>query len=259
MLTSTRSKKESASTISLSDLKRINNIIVPPVKEEDERKFTDSVLKSSSQQRMRNWPDSIEMAKKNQQEARKKIFFEKEMEKRKIDEEERRYQEMQKKLVMERANKLLFEAQDPVKSFHSKLLYADVLKEREFQKEILDRKKEIEVIREQKWRDMEDEKIRDHDLKEQLKLQEDKIKRQNQMNIVNQQFTDYKIRKVKEYQDRVVEGEMIKQSARQAIEQEKLKEEERKQKAIEQQNQFKQANHELEKIKELKKLHEKNE
>ena len=62
MLTSTRSKKESASTISLSDLKRINNIIVPPVKEEDERKFTDSVLKSSSQQRMRNWPDSIEMA-----------------------------------------------------------------------------------------------------------------------------------------------------------------------------------------------------
>jgi len=41
MLTSTRSKKESASTISLSDLKRISNIIVPPVKEEDERKFTD--------------------------------------------------------------------------------------------------------------------------------------------------------------------------------------------------------------------------
>jgi hypothetical protein len=171
MLTSTRSKKESASTISLSDLKRISNIIVPPVKEEDERKFTDSVLKSTSQQRMRKLARLYrKWQRKNQQEARKKIFFEKEMEKRKIDEEERRYQEMQKKLVIERANKLLFEAQDPVKSFHSKLLYADVLKEREYQKEILDRKKEIENIREQKWREMEDERIREHDLKEQLKF-----------------------------------------------------------------------------------------
>ena len=35
---------------------------------------------------------------------------------------------MQKKIINERANKLLFDSQDQVKSFHSKLLLADALK-----------------------------------------------------------------------------------------------------------------------------------
>jgi hypothetical protein len=257
MLTSTRSKKDSAATISLSDFMRIRNTIIPPSNEEDERKGTDSVLKATSQQRMRNWPDSIEMAKKNQLESRKKVFFEKEIEKRKIDDEEKRYQEMQKKLVIEKANKLMFDAQDPVKSFHSKLLMADVLKEREYQKEIIERKKEIEVTREIKWREMEQDKQREFDMKELMKAQDEKMKKQQQMNIINQQFTDFKIKKVKEYQDRVVEGEIIKQSARQAVEQEKHKEEDRKLKAIEQQSQFKLANAELEKLKDVKRQKEK--
>ena len=254
MLTSSRqpkSKKETASTISLSDFMRIRNTIVPPLNDEDERKAFDSTLKAVSLQKTRNWPDSIEMAKKNKLESRKKVFFEKEMEKRKIDEEERRFQDMQKKLVIERANKLLFDSQEPVKSFHSKLLFADVLKEREYQKEITDRKKEIEYEREIKWREIQQEQLKEHDIKEIMKADEDKRKKLNQMNIINQQFSDYKIKRVKEYQDSVIEGEMIKIGAKKAIEEEKQKEEERKQKAIEQQSLFKQANLELEKMKEM--------
>ena len=80
MLTSSRqpkNKKDTTSTISLSDFMRIRNTIVPPINDEDERKAFDSTLKAVSLQKTRNWPDSIEMAKKNKLESRKKVFFEK--------------------------------------------------------------------------------------------------------------------------------------------------------------------------------------
>ena len=123
---SLRSSHDSIKQISilgLGDFLRIRNSIVPPEKEEDERKRFDQSLKKISQNKMREWPDSIEMAKKNKLESRKKIFFEKEMEKRSIDEQEKKFQEKQKEIVIERANKLLFESQDPVKSFNSKMLW----------------------------------------------------------------------------------------------------------------------------------------
>ena len=74
----------------------------------------------------------------------------KDEEKRRIDEEEKKYQEIEKQIIVDRANKFFFESQDAVKSFNSKLLVADAYKEREFQKEIQQRKKEID-------KDIEDE------------------------------------------------------------------------------------------------------
>ena len=118
-----RTNPKSTATISLNEFIRIKNTILTTGQEEDERKNIDARLKQISQTKAKQWPDSIEMAKKTRLESRQKIFFEKEMEKRKIDEEEKRFQEMQKKIIVERANKLLFEQQDSVKSFNSKLLY----------------------------------------------------------------------------------------------------------------------------------------
>lgn len=251
--------KNQSSTITLSDFMRIRNTVVPPQNEDDDRRNVDTGLKAASQTRMRQWPDSIEMAKKNKLESRKKVFFEKEMEKRKIDEEERKFQEMQKKIVVERANKLLFEAQDPVKAFHSKLLLSDVIKEREFQKEIKEKQMEIDGNIEQRWREIEKEKMIDYDQKEIMKKEEEKRKKEHQMNVIEQQFNDFKIKKVKEYHDRVIEGEIIKLGAKRAIEEERQKEEDRRLKAKEQQDQFIKANIELEKIKELQRQKEKEE
>jgi hypothetical protein len=236
---------------------RIRNNLVPSTNEDDERKKLDSSLKAVSQTKMRQWPDSIEMAKKNKLEVRKKVFFEKEAEKRKIDEEERKFQEMQKKIIVERANKLLFDAQDPVKSFHSKLLYADVLKERDYQKEITNRKREVQSKIDEGWLDLERQQMEAYDAKEYNKAVEEFNKKQDQIGTINQQFTDFKIKKVKEYQDRVVEGEMIKLAAKKALEEDKKKEEEIRNKCKLQQEEFKKANAELEKVKEQRKQHEK--
>jgi hypothetical protein len=172
-----KNNSKSEGTISLSDFMRIRNSIVPPLTKDDGRKEFDNTLKETCQQKTKDWPDSIEMAKKNNIESRRKVFFEKESEKRKIDEEERKFQDMQKKIIMEKANRTLFDAQDPVKSFNSKLLLTDVHKERDYQKEIKERQKEIENQIEQRQRDMDEQKIRDNDLKEKRKKEEEKKKK----------------------------------------------------------------------------------
>lgn len=217
----TNEKNNQYSVLNLEDFLRIRNTIVPPEKEEEERKRLDQTLKAISQNKMKQWPDSIEMAKKNKLESRKRVFFEKEMEKRKIDEEEKKFQEMQKKIVIERANKLLFEAQDPVKSFNSKMLLSDVLKEREYQKEIKIRKEEMENQIENKWVELEKEIVKENELKDIKKNDAQIQKKKDQMKFINQQFHDYKIKKIKDYQDSVIEGEMIKLASKQAVEEDK--------------------------------------
>jgi len=209
------------SVLSIEDFLRIRNTIVPPEKEEDERKRFDQHLKTISQTKMKQWPDSIEMAKKNKLESRKKVFFEKEMDKRSIDEAERKFQEKQKQIVIEKANKLLFEAQDPVKSFNSKMLLSDVLKERDYQREIRNRKIEMENEIDRKWLEMEREIMLENEKKAQQKKEEELIKKKEQTKFVNQQFHDYKIKKIKEYQDAVIEGEMIKLASKQGLEEER--------------------------------------
>jgi len=66
-------------TISLGDFMRIRNTIIPSISEEEEKKKKDTVLKELSNQKAKQWPDSLEMAKKNKMEQRKKNFIEKEV------------------------------------------------------------------------------------------------------------------------------------------------------------------------------------
>jgi hypothetical protein len=144
------------------------------------------------------------------------------MEKRSIDEAEKKFQEKQKQIVIERANKLLFEAQDPVKSFNSKMLLSDVLKERDYQNDIKVRKCEMEDEIERKWLELERQTMLENEHKAQLKKEAEMNKKNQQMKFINQQFHDYKVKKIKEYQDSMIEGEMIKLASKQALDDERL-------------------------------------
>ena len=70
---------KNTSTISLGDFMRIRNTIMPALNDDDERKKREAITKQQSQQSSKKWPDSIEMAKKNKLEQRKKNFYEKEV------------------------------------------------------------------------------------------------------------------------------------------------------------------------------------
>ena len=122
--------------ITLSDFMRIQNEINPVNSEYENRKAHNMKLKMLSQTKSKNWPDSIEMRKKNQFELAKKRFLEEEERRRLLDIEEKKYYDAQNNLIIQKAKKLLFDEQDPVKTFNMKLMYCDMLKERDYQNEI---------------------------------------------------------------------------------------------------------------------------
>lgn len=254
----TKNAKNTDTTyLSLSDFKRIQDNIISNNQEDIyniQRKEYDNKLKEQSKARMNQWSDSIEQSKKNNLEERKKKFIIKEEEKRRVDEEERKYQELEKKVIIDKANKFYFENQDAVKSFHSKLQLADALKEREYQKEIQKRKEEIDREIENDHLMNLGQKLIDYDRKEKEKNDENTQKKEYRMMVVAKQLKDAKIKKIKEYQERVVEGEIIKKRAKEEEKETKQKEKEKHERQIQMNKELKEANEELERMKEMKKL-----
>ncbi len=123
-----RGHNRNISTITVGDFMRIRDNIIPQTATVTEKNDREKHLRTLSQNRIQNWTDSIQQAKKQRLLVKKKHYFEQEHEKRKIEEEEKKLNEAQKHVVVERANKLLFEAQDQVKLFHGKMLMSDVMK-----------------------------------------------------------------------------------------------------------------------------------
>ena len=71
---------------------------------------------------------------------------------------------------------------------------------------------------EQKWVEVEKEKMRKYDEREIEKANQEKEKIKHQMECITQQFKEYKTKKIIEYQDQVVEGQIIKKQAIDALE-----------------------------------------
>ena len=240
--------------ITLSEFMRIQNEINPVNAAYENRKEYDKKLQNLSQSKAQNWSDSLEMKKKNEFEMAKKRFLEDEMRRRKIDEEERKYQSVQNDMVIQRAKKMLFDEQDPVKTFNSKMMYCDMLKEREFQDEIKARKNEINKIIEKQFLEMNKKKMEDFDKKEQEKKEIENQKRLERMKIINDQLQESKLRIIQDFQEKEVEGQLMKIQMQRALEEDKIKEKERERFKQEQRQQFIDANIKLEKLKEEQRL-----
>ena len=242
--------------ITLSDFMRIQNEINPINAEYENRKAYEEKLKKLSLAKSKNWADSLEMKKKNEFELAKKRFLEDEARRRRIDEEEKKYLDTQNDIIVQRAKQLLFEEQDPVKSFNSKLLYCDTLKERDYQKEITNRKKQINDIIEKQFFENEKKKIDDFDKKMEMKRKKEEEKRKENMKIMKEQLQESKIKLIQDYQERMVEGQLMKLNMQKALDEEKRINELKEKKKKEMQKEYFNANERLRQAKEVQKQKE---
>ena len=245
-----RSRIQPPSYITLSDFMRIQNEINPVNSEYENRKALNAKLKMLSQTKSKNWPDSIEMRKKNQFEIAKKRFLEEEERRRLIDIEEKKYYDAQNNLIIQKAQKLLFDEQDPVKTFNMKLMYCDMLKERDYQNEIKNRKKEINNIIEKQFLEMNKKNMENYDKKEAEKAKIEEEKKKYRMKIINDQLRQSKIKIIQDYQEKIVEGELMKLNMKKALEEEKKEKELIEQKKKEQRKQYVEANKRLQQYRE---------
>ena len=242
--------------ITLSDFMRIQNEINPLNAEYENRKAHNFKLKMLSQTKSKNWPDSIEMKKKNQFEMAKRRFLADEERRRLIDLEEKKYADAKNSMIIQRAKKLLFDEQDPVKTFNMKLMYCDMLKERDYQNEIKNRKKEINNIIEKQFLEVDKKKMEDYDKKEQEKAKIEDEKKKLRMKIINDQLKESKIKIIQDYQEKLVEGQLMKLNMKKALENEKREKELLEQKKIQQRKDYIEANKRLLQYKEEQKKKE---
>ena len=242
-VTHTRAKRPTY--ITLSDFMRIQNEINPVNSEYENRKAQNNKLKLLSQTKSKNWPDSIEMRKKNQFELQKKRFLEDEERRRLIDLEEKKYADAKNNIIIQRAQKMLFDEQDPVKTFNMKLMYCDMLKERDYQNEIKNRKKEMNNIIEKQFLEMDKKKMEDYDKKEAEKAKIEEEKKKVRMKIIHDQLKQSKMKIIQDYQEKMVEGELMKFSMKRALEAEKREKELIEEKKKEQRKQYIEANKRL--------------
>ena len=248
--------KNSKSVISLSELKEIQNIIDPAPTKEELRKSIDSKLRKISQEKIAKWKNSLQNENNLRLEREKNEFIKKERLRQKIDEEERKYQNMRYNLSMQKAREYLFNSKDLVKSFNSSMLYSDTLKERDKQIELNRSIKMRKEKDEQDWIKKEKEQMLAYDMKELEKKKLRRNKSEAEMNIIRNQFNEVKYKRLQEMQDNYIEGEIIKREARNALLEEQKKKEMIKLARIKQNEEFVKRNEELKKYLEIKKQKE---
>jgi hypothetical protein len=252
-----KKKDETAkSVISLTNLREIQNIISPVPTKAEIRKSIDLEIKKLSDARVANWKNTIKNASKLKLEKEKKEFIKNEAYRQKLDEEERKYQNMRYNLSLQKAHEYYFNSKDIVKSFNTSMFYSDILKEREKQIEINKTRRKQAEKEEEKWVLKDKEKMIEYDLKELEKKKLRKTKSEAEMNIIKQQFNNVKYKRLLELQDNYVEGELIKKQAQLDILRERKNKELIRLTKIKQNEEFVKLNEELKKEAEQRKLKE---
>jgi len=144
--------------ISSAELNRIRGSLSREIKAPPSDLKTERVnLQQLSQTRVKKWPNTLEAERKKKEARRAEKADREEEERKKIDREEAAIAGEKRRMAIERANKMLYDDSDRVKTFHSNLMLSDVLKEREAQIEVARQKKKNERRREKYWAEMQQE------------------------------------------------------------------------------------------------------
>merc|ERR1719217_939619 len=134
-------------------------------------------LHELSNARKAQWPNTIEALRERKDRMRQEKLDAEEKLRVEIDREEEALQAEKRRLAIERANKMLYDSTDRVKSLHSKLMLADVMEERERQIDLKARLRLREVEAEERWYQKQQDAIRRMDAEEDLRDEEEMVKR----------------------------------------------------------------------------------
>eukprot|EP00744_Colponema_vietnamica_P001245 GILI01002087.1.p1 GENE.GILI01002087.1~~GILI01002087.1.p1 ORF type:complete len:468 (+),score=158.10 GILI01002087.1:169-1572(+) len=239
-----------AAVVSLSELDRIRTSIRSADSILMDKQREKEILHQKSMNRVKNWGNTIEALRQKKEEERIRRLERLEEERLKVDREEEAIQLDKKRKAIERANKLLHDDQDRVKSFHSKLLLSDVMQEREYQVDLKQRKKNYEKKIDHDWFERDMESLRIAEQEEREKQERMKKKSEDIARIQKEQLYEFKLKTIKGLQEEQHEGELIKRKVIEDIEAEKRKEQARRERAKQAQMDTMKANEVLKKIKE---------
>jgi len=245
-----------ATIISASEFERIQQTLLPdnerPSDDGGTRKKAQTRamdLHLQSQARAKTWDNTLEGSRRKKAEDKRKKMELEELERQKIDAEEAKIQLDQRKSTIDRANKLLYDESDRMKSFHSKMMVCDVLAEREAQVSLKDELKKLEHVREDRFLEMEKQNYRKM-LEREMKEKETKEELSRlAARAQKEQLAEYKEKKFREVEDQMLEGELLRRKAIEDLEAERKAERKRRGMAVQALAETQKANEYLKQIK----------
>nr|CCA14557.1 conserved hypothetical protein [Albugo laibachii Nc14] len=215
-----------ATKLSFRDYQRITGTISPPVPSDKETKRLE--LKQKSTDRYSQWPNTLDAMRQKRDRWKKDKEDREEKVRLRMDEEEKQIQTRVRTKQIERANQLIYEQTDRMKTLRSKELLTDVLYHRQFQelekKQIENQNEAIENayafkvfqdICESEQKDLEKKKINTQERTELAKLQ-------------REQLEEYKQRYIDTLNQEKREGEKLAAKVNEELQREQQVENERK-------------------------------
>ena len=157
-----------ATILSVNDLDRMKEMASKSVHEVTTSEWGDQkkALQKSSAERAGKWGNTIAAQRRAKEQAKKKRLESEEMEKRKLDEDEARIQAQLRRDAIERAQRMLYEDSDKIKTFSSGMLMSDVMEERQAQIALGHTKRQIEAAEEEEWFELQQKQWSEHDQRE---------------------------------------------------------------------------------------------
>jgi len=178
-------------------------------------------LHALSNARKSKWPNTLEANRERKEKGRQDKLDVEEALRKEIDAEEESLMVEKRRLAIERANKMLYDSTDRVKSLHSKLLYADVMQERERQLELKKVLKGRELATEERFYQKQQEAIRRMDAEEDMRDEEEEEKRKLVGKVREEQVAQQRHIHNARLGEIKREGEVMQQKAAADLEQEK--------------------------------------
>jgi hypothetical protein len=243
--------------ISNSDLQRIKTMVGSGKGSTGILGGTDATLARSkaedlhhkSQMRAKSWSNTLEGSRRKKAEEKRKKLEAEELERQRIDAQEAKLQLDARKGTIDRANKLMYDESDRMKSFHSRMMLCDVLAEREAQISLKTELKKLEHVREDRFLEMEKQNYRkmlERELKE--KGTQEELSRLT-AKAQKEQLAEYMEKRYREVEDDMLEGELLRRKAGEDMEAEKAAEKKRRAQAVKAVQDTARANEYLKQIK----------
>lgn len=211
----------SCAVVGESELRRIHEIVhqkaATDAKTQSDRR---EELRKISEARVSHWPNTIE-AQRMRKERSRKERLEKEEERRMIiDQEEAALAAAKKNQAIRKANLQLYEQNDRIKDFTSKLFLTTVLEEREKQIAIKEEKTKQLKEMEKQWAQVEEEQLRKAEEEEVKKLKNIKDRTFSLKQAQLDQLEEIRKIKIAERDRSMAEGQEIKRNAEEAVKEE---------------------------------------
>lgn len=190
-------------------------------------------LKDLSDSRAAKWSNTLTAQRARNDRLHVERLAAEELEKQEIDRQEAEHRAENRRLQIERANKILFDESDRVRGFHSRLLKSDTIQENEM---LIGFKKQIDVMKKAQEAAFVDQQKRALELAEAAELRkfgEEKERAMHQKTVQMRQLEEVKTKIIAERKETKREGLLLKQRAIEEAEEQRLKEVERRNKALE--------------------------